>query len=435
MIVMGGMNVTGDPQGVGKPSSSALINDIEIMKEGKFFFSPYSKSNNNVFAAQHNKENVFSKLAEAWKAKRDIDSSLPKLYVINCSYENNGFNIQNYVLGTTDSDSRWDLFLRKNGGSDHFTIPEDTVNSNNSLFYTAQKAIRSALIEFAKEGKRAFHVGTVWNGFEQEIDSNNYGVNSFPANIRFLRNMIDEALGLTDSDFHIWKPMSNHNDFNSTLNKFQQHVNDLAVSENNVFVIDPSSFTDYDNSDSHLGIFNDYSTSIDADILSTDKKYYTSNALASGADAVINKIITSGANNSETITRGTAVCLDVNSLILSPKLLNGGKVYDHKLLRQTRFNLYGTLTDVSFAYYDSVTNTTSFSMNTSTRDVPLPSGTTTVLVDGISTTIVSSTDEYSIVVSGDQTNNNNFTTGADITDINETIVVDVLLNETDQTLV
>ena len=429
MIVMGSMNATGDPQGNGKPGSAELSNDINIMKEGRYFFQPYSKGNNNVFSAGHNKVNVFSQIANEWKNRRAIDSTLPKLNIINCSYENNGFNITNYSLGSYSSDSRWDLFLRQDNGTQHFLIPEDTINTNNSLFYTAQKAIRSALIEFAKEGKRAFHVGTVWNGFEQEIDTNNYGLNSYPANIRFVRNMVDEALGLVDSDFYIWKPMSNSTDFTNTLSSFQDAVDDFVVSENNVFLVNPEDFSNYNSTDSHLGLFNSYSADT-----SIDKKYYNETSLNAGANQVIDNFVTSG-TGTETITRATAVCLDVKSLILSPKLLNGGNIYDHKLTREIKFDSYGTLDNVSFAFYDSDANTTSFNLVTTGNDLMLPNGTTTVLVNGVSTNIVSSSDQYSIVVTGDQTSNSNFATGFDVTATVETVVVDVLLNETDQTLI
>jgi hypothetical protein len=431
MIVMGSMNATGDPEGVGKPGSSTLSSEINVMKEGKYFFSAYSKNNNNVFSAQHNKINVFSQIANEWKNRKTIDSTLPKLNIINCSYENNGFNIANYSLGNYSSDSKWDIFLRQDNGTSHFTIPEDIVNTNNSLFYTAQKAIRSALIGFAKEGKRAFHVGTVWNGFEQEMDTDDYGLNAYPANIRFVRNMVDEALGLVDSDFYIWKPMSPSSDFSSSLSKLKDMTTDLSLSENNVFLVNPEQFSNYSSTDSHLGLFNDHGSNSNAVIAATDKKYYNETSLNQGAIQVIDNFVTSG-TGTETITRATAVCLDVKSLILSPKLLNGGNIYDHKLIRQTRFNSFGILDDINNAMYDATSNTTTFYLDTANADLYLPSGTTTVQVNGVSQNIISSINDYEIVVSGNQLSNS-FDTGDNVTNTTESVNVEVLLNETDQT--
>ncbi len=246
-IVMGQSNAAGTH---GSSPTTASISNVYTMTAGNYNFSSYVNNNSNVYKSQgSNNSNPLTEIAREWQVRKDANPlTTPDLYIINIAKGGTGF------AWDINNNSQWDPFRRKNNAV-FYTMPvAGTVSDNASLFYTAQKAIREALSQFAKQGKRAFHIGTVWNQWENDTASAN-AVDRYPANLTLIRKMVDEELGLVDADFYPWRPVADFGTYATHGAQMKRSFDNFAANQNNVYLINTETFTNYTGVSPNFGIF------------------------------------------------------------------------------------------------------------------------------------------------------------------------------------
>tara|TARA_R110000796_G_scaffold5225_3_gene19847 strand:- start:1126 stop:3174 length:2049 start_codon:yes stop_codon:yes gene_type:complete len=251
VIVMGQSNAAGTN---GTAPVAADCPDVYVMGEGAYTFKSYDNINNNVFGDLHaDKSNPQTEIAREWQIRKNADpTNVPDLYIINISRGGTGFD---YSFSTN---SQWDPFLRKNGAPFYALPEEGTVLVASSLFYTAQKAIKEALLQFAKNGQRASHVGTIWNQWENDALTQT-AADRYPANLLIVRKMVDDALGIKDADFYTWRPLSLGTTYAATIVQHQTQFDEFIKDNNNTFLIDARDFANYDGVGNRMGVFtNDF---------------------------------------------------------------------------------------------------------------------------------------------------------------------------------
>ena len=247
-IVMGQSNAAGV---YGSSPSTASISNVYTMKSADYEFSSYVNNNNNVYKTQgSNNSNPLTEITREWQVRKNANPlTTPDLYIINISKGGTGFVIQ------AAQNSHWDPFTRRNNVTGYYNMPVvGTSNDSASLFYTAQKAIREALYQFAYNGQRAFHIGTVWNQWESD-SSNQDAINSYAANLSLVRKMVDEELGIVDADFYPWMPVASYNNYGLVQRQFQDIFNNFAANENNVNIINGEEMAHYTSVSPLHGLF------------------------------------------------------------------------------------------------------------------------------------------------------------------------------------
>ena len=246
-IVMGQSNAAGTN---GSSPSTASISNVYTMTAGNYNFSSYVNNNSNVFkSAGSGNSNPLTEITREWQVRKDANPlTTPDLYIINIAKGGTGF------AWDINNNSNWDPFRRKNNAVFYDMPVAGTVTDNASLFYTAQKAIREALSQFAKEGKRAFHIGTVWNQWENDVGSTG-AVDRYPANLTLIRKMVDEELGIQDADFYPWRPIANFNSYATHGAQMKRTFDNFAANQNNVYLINTETFSNYTGVSPNFGVF------------------------------------------------------------------------------------------------------------------------------------------------------------------------------------
>lgn len=247
VIVMGQSNAAGTN---GTAPVAADCPNVYVMGEGAYTWKGYDNVNNNIFGDLHaNKSNPQTEIAREWQTRKNADpTNVPDLYIINVSRGGTGFD---YSFSTN---SQWDPFLRKNNAVFYALPEEGTVLVASSLFYTAQKAIKEGLLQFAKQGKRAFHVGTVWSQWENDALTQT-AADRHPANLLITRKMVDDALGIKDADFYTWRPLSLGNTYAATIAQHQTQFDKFVLDNNNTFMVDARDFANYTGVGNTMGVF------------------------------------------------------------------------------------------------------------------------------------------------------------------------------------
>ena len=305
-IVMGQSNAAGLNTGVSP--ATVDIDCVYTMAAGDYVWRPYQNNNSNIYSSNgSNKSNPLTEMAREWQVRKNADPTLPDLYIINCSYSGTGFD---YSL---TSSSQWDPFMRRNG-SVTYELPEVGVsNTGKSLFWTAQKAIKEGLLQFAMSGRKAYHIGTIWNQWESDGVST-AAINRYPANLQLIRKMVDQELGLIDADFYAWRPQNQR----ASLPTMQSHFDNFAADNNNAFLINTQDMSEYTGVSPNFGVFEN------------DNIHYTPAVQVKAVKFVLDNGYFSADAGGNSTRRAREVVMNATDLVTTMKMDNNGIVRDIK---------------------------------------------------------------------------------------------------------
>jgi hypothetical protein len=306
-IVMGQSNAAG--QNSGSSPNTNTIDCVYTMSAGNYTWQPYVGNDNAIYSTNGaNQSNPLTELARAWQLKRDADASVPDLYIINCSFSGTGFG------WSQTSASQWDPFLRRNGVNNYLLPEAGVINTNRSLFWTANKAIKEGLLQFAMEGQKAFHIGTIWNQWESD-GVRTADINRYPANLQLIRKMVDKELGLVDADFYAWRP----NNERVSLPTMQSHFDNFELNNDNVFLIRVQDMPEYNGISPNFGIFEN------------DNIHYTPEVQVRGANFVLENGYFSEDASGNSTKRAREVVMNIGDLVSTTHMSANGSVYETKV--------------------------------------------------------------------------------------------------------
>lgn len=246
MVVMGQSNAAGRDG-----TAVAAAANVHVMPRGTRAFAPYSNTDSNVAKSEGSDHiNPLSSIAEEWQARIDGGADLPDLYIINISVGGRG-------LGATAPNNTWNPDLINSGGG-VWPVAGTGVNdaTNFSLYTLADEAIRAGVAELVNAGRRPVHLGTIWNQWESDSQSD-AAVETYANEIRRVRSMVDAALNIEDASFICWRPSSHSAAFDANRPYMGEVIDDLSNSERNVYTIDPEQSPQYTGAGPQYGIFFD----------------------------------------------------------------------------------------------------------------------------------------------------------------------------------
>ena len=302
-IVMGQSNAAGT---AGTSPATGDIDCVYTMTAGDYEWSAYVNNNSNIYHANGSvRSNPLTELAREWQARRNADATVPDLYIINCSYSGTGFD------WSANAASQWDPFRRKNNAIFYELPVVGVTNTTKSLFWTANKAIKEGLMQFAKAGLKAYHIGTVWNQWENDGVTTG-AINRYPANLQMIRKMVDAELGLVDADFYAWRP----NNQRASLPTMQSHFDNFAANNNNAFLINVQDMPMYTGTAPTFGIFE------------SDNIHYTAAAQVLGAKQVLDNGWFSTDAGGKSTRRAREVTMNVENLAASVQMSANGGLYE-----------------------------------------------------------------------------------------------------------
>lgn len=250
MIIVAGQSNAAGSSSAGDSMVAFSCANVYVMGEATRSWQPFSMNDNNVHDNSFsNYPNPLLAVAREWQRRIDNGASLPDLYVLNVSDGARGFS-----LTTPTNQNTWNPFRLKGDSTSLWDMPVVGVqNDNNSLFELLRDAIENGVEELQKDGARVVHVATIWNQYETDAQSSS-AADDYQNNIRLLRNMIDQSLGVKDANFFYWYPRSVVFTQSAALRTV---FDEFEKAESYVYRIDPFTAPTYVNTSPNFGVFAD----------------------------------------------------------------------------------------------------------------------------------------------------------------------------------